>query len=193
MISSIRFLLPAGAWLLLATGAAGDPPTVRLPPLATPDGRPLELNAAKGGVAVVVFLSPECPISNAYSPILNKLAAEFAGKPLRLAGVCVGADLSDADVAEHRREYKLKFALARDPRGLTAAKLGARVTPEAFVLDDQGRVRYHGRIDDLFAARLQRNANPKTHELRDAIAAVLAGRAVAVPHVEAVGCPIPAP
>jgi hypothetical protein len=65
------------------------------------------------------------------------------------------------------------------------------VTPEAVLLDDRGRVRYRGRIDDQFAARQRRNAAPRTHELRDAIAAVLAGREVAEPHVEAVGCPLP--
>src|SRR5262249_19075974 len=36
-------------------------------------------------------------------------------------------------------------------------------------------------------------ANPAAHELSDAIAAVLAGRDVAVAAVEAVGCPLPEP
>jgi thiol-disulfide isomerase/thioredoxin len=174
--------LPAG-------GDSAKP--VRLPALTAADGSAVELNAAKGGVAVVVFLSPECPISNGYSPTLNQIVAEFAGKPVRLAGIFVDAGMSDKDVTAHAREFQLKFPVVRDPRSATAKQLGATVSPEAFVLDEQGRVRYHGRIDDQYAARLQRNNRPKTRELRDAIAAVLAGREVANPFVEAVGCPLP--
>ncbi|MEJ7637624.1 MAG: peroxiredoxin, partial [Singulisphaera sp.] len=83
--------------------------------------------------------------------------------------------------------------MARDQRGAIAAKLGAKVTPEAFVLDSAGRVRYRGRIDDQFAGRGKRNANSTARDLHDAIAAVLAGRQVAREHIEAVGCPIPEP
>jgi hypothetical protein len=186
-------VLILAACALSATAGGDSPKTARLPSFATPDGKSLDLNAAKSGVAVVIFLSPECPISNGYSQTLNQITAEFAGKPLRLAGICVGPGLSDKEVTAHARDFELKFPIVRDPRGITARLLGAKVTPEAFVLDEHGRIRYHGRIDDQFAARLQRNANPKTHELRDAITALLARRDVANPFVAAVGCPLPEP
>ena len=102
-------------------------------------------------------------------------------------------DLSDEAISAHAKDFGLKFPVARDPRGAIAAKLGARVTPEAFVIDSKGRVRYRGRIDDQFAGRGKRNANSTARDLHDAIAAVLAGREVAREHVEAVGCPIPEP
>lgn len=194
--ASLCTRVTAGVLMLLAivlsatAGDAAKPKVVRLPSMTAPDGKQRELNAPKGGVAVVVFLSPECPISNGYSATLNQIAAEFAGKPLRMTGVCVDPDLTDKDVTAHVRDFQLKFVVVRDPRGAAAGALGAKVTPEAFVLDEQGRVRYRGRIDDQYAARLQRNANPRTHELRDAIAAVLAGREVANPYVAAVGCPL---
>ncbi len=91
----------------------------------------------------------------------------------------------------HSRDFGLKFPVVRDKHGSLARKLGAKVTPEAFVIDDAGQVRYHGRIDDQFAARQKRNANPSENELKDAIAAVLNGKEVAKPFVEAVGCPLP--
>ena len=47
---------------------------------------------------------------------------------------------------------------ARDRRGALVRKLGATMTPEAFVIDAEGQVRYHGRIDDQFVAR--RSATP---------------------------------
>ncbi len=69
----------------------------------------------------------------------------------------------------------LKFPVVRDRQGTLARKMGATVTPEAFVVDANGHVRYHGRIDDQFAEREVRNANPSGNELKDAIAALLKG------------------
>ena len=199
-----RTIVAASLLALLESAApvqAGDPPAqagteaqaVRFEPRIGLDGRPVDLNAPTDGVSVLVFLSAECPISNAYSPTLNELAGAFAGGTFRMAGVYVDPDLSDAEVATHAREFALKFPTLRDPRSALAARLGAKVTPEAFVLDARGRICYHGRIDDQFAARRKRNANTSTHELRDAAEAVLAGVPVAAPYVEAVGCPIPDP
>jgi Copper type II ascorbate-dependent monooxygenase, N-terminal domain/Copper type II ascorbate-dependent monooxygenase, C-terminal domain len=100
-------------------------------------------------------------------------------------------DLSDADVRTHARDFKLTFRIVRDRRGSFARKVGATKTPEAFLIDDQGKVRYHGRIDDQYVARGVRNATPSGSDLKTAIESVLAGKAVAVPYVAAVGCPIP--
>jgi hypothetical protein len=202
--AGVRLIAVAAILALLETTApvaardgppepGAQPKAVRLEPLTAPGGRPVDLNAPKGGVSVVVFLSAECPISNAYSPALNEIAGAFAGRTFQVVGVYVDPDLTDADLAAHARDFGLKFPVACDRHVALPARLGARVTPEAFVLDDRGQVRYHGRIDDQFAARRQRNAAPSTNELRDAVAAVLAGAEVAIPYAEAVGCPIPEP
>ena len=110
---------------------------------------------------------------------------------MKWVGICVDPDLSDADVKAHARDFDLKFPVVRDRHGALARKIGATMTPEAFVVDTKGRVRYHGRIDDQFAKRGVRNANPSGNELKDAIAALLKGEEVKAPHVAAVGCPIP--
>jgi len=175
------------------SGSAGAeaPGRLAVRDVRTVDGRPMSLTPAPGGATVVVFLSTECPISNGYSPTLNALAASRPA-PFAMVGVCVDPDLSTAEVAKHAAEYGLKFPIVRDRDGLIAARFGAKVTPEAFVIDPEGKVRYSGRVDDQYAARGKRNANHKTGELRDAIDAVLAGREVASARVEAVGCPVPA-
>jgi len=189
------------AWLGLAAPLAGvaapalaaAPGRVELRAQRGPDGRTVELKAPEGGATALIFYSPECPISNAYSPTLNRLVDELPADRVRFVGVCVDPDLSDDDVRTHLKDFGLKFPVVRDRHGTLAAKVGASVTPEAIVIDDQGRVRYTGRIDDQFAARGKANANPATHELSDALAAVLAGREVPVARVVAVGCPLPEP
>jgi peroxiredoxin/mono/diheme cytochrome c family protein len=177
-----------------APRAQGDtPPRTTLRDLKGPDGRTVRLAAPEGGATALVFYSSECPISNSYSPTLNALVREFPRSSLTMVGVCVDPDLTDEQVQAHAREFGLKFPVVRDRKGALAAQLGAKVTPEAFVVDAKGAVRYHGRIDDQYAARRQRNAHSESHELRDAVAAVLAGRDVRQAHVAAVGCPLPEP
>jgi hypothetical protein len=190
-----RGLVLAGLALVLIAGSGAvcgaEIAPLKNATLRGPGGERVDLTAPAGGVSVLVFYSTECPISNAYSPTLDELSARFRSKPVKWFGICIDPDLSDAEVRTHTRDFKLNFRVVRDRHGSFARKIGATMTPESFVVDAAGRIRYHGRIDDQFVARRLRNANPNGAELRDAIAAVLAGNEVAAPHVAAVGCPIP--
>lgn len=188
--------LPTALVLALCAACSAQgatPERVDLRPVRGADGRVVELKAPAGGALALVFYSSECPISNAYSPTLNEVAASLPADKIRMVGVCVDPDLSDADVVTHAKDFGLKFPVIRDRRGALTAKLGAAVTPESFVIDADGKVRYRGRVDDQFAGRRKPNAHPATHELRDALAAVTSGKEVAIPFVEAVGCPVPEP
>jgi mono/diheme cytochrome c family protein len=181
-----------GIWIIGSIAYAGEPSAgVASKVLRGPSGAMVSLRAPAGGATALIFYSCECPISNAYSPTLNELAQSFPKGKLNLVGVCIDPDLNDAAIAQHAAEYRLAFPVARDREGALARKLGVKVTPEAVVIDADDHVRYRGRVDDQFAARQKRNANPQTQELRAAIAAVLAGAPVDAAVVEAVGCPLP--
>lgn len=191
---AICLLLAASPAANMAAAAdSGREPdkVVALEPLRSPDGQKIDLSPPSNGLSVLVFYSSECPISNAYSPTLASLVAVTSRQPVKWVGICVDPDLSDADVKTHARDFSLKFPVVRDRRGTLARKLGATKVPEAFVIDAKNRLRYHGRIDDQFAKRGVRNANPSGNELRDAIKAVLEGKAVTYPFVAPVGCPLP--
>jgi mono/diheme cytochrome c family protein/peroxiredoxin len=193
--STARGLVVAGfSFLMIATNTTiprADAASIPKETLRGIDGRRIDLSAPAHGAMAIVFYSTECPISNSYSPTLATLADAFHDKPVKWLGVCVDPDLSDSEVAGHARDFGLKFPVVHDRYGSLGRKLGAKVTPESFVIDDTGKIRYHGRIDDQFAARRQRNANFSATELKDAIVAVLSGKAVTTEHVEAVGCPLP--
>lgn len=162
-------------------------------PLTALDGRAVSTAAPRAGATVLVIYSTECPIANAFMPALRGLARSFPPSELNLIAVCVDPDLSDDEVRAHAREFALGCPIVRDRTVALARRLGAQVTPEAFVFDDRGRLRYHGRIDDRFRERGKGTGEPTRHDLIDAIRAVLAGEEVARPHVEAVGCPLPLP
>jgi hypothetical protein len=77
----------------------------------------------------------------------------------------------------------------RDTKNQLADAFHATVTPEAFVVDGEGQLVYHGRIDDQYAVG-QRKEAPTKRELVSALDDVLAGRPVAVDAVAAAGCTI---
>ncbi|MGP0068420.1 MAG: redoxin domain-containing protein [Isosphaeraceae bacterium] len=195
IVGMARGIVLAGILLAIGGGRGavlgGGPSAVKDVTLRGLDNERIKLVAPSDGATVLIFYSSECPISNAYSPTLQELMAKYRQKPVEWVGICVDPDLSDSDVKSHARDFKLGFRIARDKLGSFARKIGATVTPEAFVLDDKGEVRYHGRIDDQFVARRVRNAVPSGSELREAISAILNGKEIAVAHVAAVGCPIP--
>jgi len=177
-----------------ASAPSASPSTLPVLDVRAVDGRFLSMTpAAANGALVVVFYSTECPISNAYSPTLQAIATDNADKPLTVVGVCVDADLKAEDVAKHAREFGLNFPVVQDRDGSIASRFAAKVTPEAFVYDAARKLRYRGRVDDQFAARGKRNAHNQTHELQDAVLAVLGAREVAITQVAAVGCPVPTP
>jgi AhpC/TSA family/Copper type II ascorbate-dependent monooxygenase, C-terminal domain len=193
VVSKASRLAHAGLMFLLvsAVSTQGADASSKRTTLRDLAGHRVDVSAPANGVTVLVFYSIECPISNSYSPTLATLIESFPAKSVKWVGVCVDPDLTDSEVQTHARDFNLKLQVVRDPKGTFARKIGAKVTPEAFVLDAQDKVRYHGRIDDQFAARRKRNANPSESELKQAIAAVLNGKEVTTPFVEAVGCPLP--
>ena len=152
------------------------------------------LAVAKGGpgpVNVLVFLSHDCPVSNALMPELNRIVRHY--RPLGVAFYFVYAedDLSETDAAKHAREFGLTAAATVDRAGVLVAKAGATVTPEAAVFSRSGEVAYRGRINDLFAAPGQKRAEPTRHDLRVALDALLAGKAPPNTTTPAIGCFIP--
>ena len=195
-----RFVCAATAVLVLAacwSAADPAPPTDRLNKkidtitLTATDGTPAPLSAgADRQATVVVFLSFDCPVSNHSATTLAELHATYSGKGVAFVGVVAG-DEPLADVAKKAVAFKLPFPVHADPKLAAVDALKATATPEAFVLDHNSVLRYRGRIDNAFAARLRKNPRVTDHDLKDALDALLAGKSVATPATKAVGCPIP--
>ena len=69
----------------------------------------------------------------------------------------------------------------------------AEITPEAAVFNREGKLIYHGRIDNWYVEFGRSRPAPTTHELSDAIDAAIAGKPLANPAVKGVGCYISKP
>ena len=136
------------------------------------DGKKTSLHDLKDKEAVVVvFLSFECPNSTGYAPVLAEMAKKYAERKVAFLGVCCGEDETPGTLAKHAEEFKLGFPVYKDDRGAAVEALKAEITPEAFVLDHNFVLRYRGRIDDGYAARLKKNLQIKNHDLQNALEA----------------------
>jgi peroxiredoxin len=152
-------------------------------------GKKVSLHELAGTKAtVVVFMSFECPISISYSPQLAEMAKRHAPQGVSFVGVCASETETADSVARQAADFKLGFPVFHDAQGAAVAAFKAEKTPEVFVLDHNLVLRYCGRIDDSYAARLKRNLLVKTHDLDAALGELVAGKAVSHPVSEAIGC-----
>ena len=140
---------------------------------------------ARSRATVLLFLSAKCPCSQGYDARFKALADAYMPRGVRFLGINASADETVADADAHRQRIGLPFPVVKDERNLAADRLKAQTTPEAFVLDAKGVVRYSGRIDDSRDA-----AKVTQRDLQDALDAVLAGRSPAQSHAGALGCAI---
>jgi peroxiredoxin len=138
---------------------------------------------------VIVFVGTECPIANLYFPTLAEMHRAYSDKGVQFLAVNSNDQDGAAEVAAHARERKIPFPVLKDNEHKAADALGARRTPEAFLLDAQHVIRYRGRIDDQYGYTYRR-ARPSRTELKDAIEQVIHGKAVATPETEVRGCMI---
>jgi hypothetical protein len=149
---------------------------------------PLELRNHEA--AVLIFVGVDCPISNSYAPAINRIVADYAGKDLDFYIVYSDPKLSAADAKKHAADFGYTCPALLDSQQRLMKKVNATVTPEAAVVDSAGQVVYLGRIDNWYEDFGKQRYAATTHELRDALDAVIAGKKVMTPVTKAVGCPI---
>jgi peroxiredoxin len=154
-------------------------------------GKTFDLHALNDKKAVVVvFVSFDCPVSTSYSQPLADLAKNYGPRDVTFVGITSNDDETAAQVAEHGKEYKIPFPVLKDEGHAAADAFKATMTPEAFVLDEFLILRYRGRIDNGYAARLKRNQQVTRHDLKQALDEVLAHKPVTDPATLPIGCPL---
>lgn len=150
------------------------------------DGKDHSLNSLKGkNGTVLIFVAIQCPISNAYNERMEKLAQDYKARGVAVIGINANSTESAADVKAHAAEKHLTFPILKDNGNKLADSLGATRTPEAYFLDANNKLVYHGRIDN---SRDVSQVN--SSELRDALEATLVGKPVAKTTANAFGCSI---
>ena len=169
----------------LALGAAA--PDFKLPGV---DGRTYSLgNFKKAKLLIVVFACNHCPYVLGSEERMKKLLADYAPKGVQMVAINANETVnhptdSFTHMQQHAQESKLTWPYLRDDSQAVARAYGALRTPHFYVFDAERKLRYTGRMDD----------NPKdpgketTHELRDALDALLAGKQPVTAASNPIGC-----
>jgi len=181
------------SWFLAALGAVAVPitgtdATVLRPALSHVQG-PVE-----PAVTALIFVTSDCPISNAYAPEIQRICKAYEAKGVRCQLIYEDVGATSDAVKKHLADYRYgATAAAIDADGALARKVGATITPEAVVVDRSGAVKYRGRIDNQYASLGHPRRVVTAHDLQDALEAIVAGRPVATPETEPIGCYIVPP
>ncbi len=141
-------------------------------------------------IVVLVFMANRCPTARVYTERLKAIQNDYGSKGVQLVGV--NSDnayffsleaLSKMIEVSEEREYN--FPYVKDADQSLAKKYGALVTLHAFVLDNERKLTYRGRIDD------SRDPFKVTvSDLRNALDDMLEGNEVRIPETRPFACSI---
>ena len=201
-------LLLALALLSRAAVAAGEqPPTLavgsKAPDFKLPgvDGKTYTLKDFEASpVLVVLFTCNHCPTAQAYEERVKSIVNDHRDTGMALIAISpndpksvrldelgytdLGDSFEDMKVRAKHRQYNFPYLYDGDT-GEASKKYGPVATPHVFVFDKDRTLRYTGRIDDS-----ERPQHAKTHDVRDALKALLAGKQPAVTQTKTFGCSV---
>jgi peroxiredoxin len=192
-----RLVLAALAVVALAAPASaqlaiGDAVPMGEVKMKNVNGKEMTLAASAGKQGtLVVFTCNACPWAKKWEKRVAEIGNAALASGLGVVAInsndpSLNAEDGYAEMQKRAKTLKLKFPYVVDATSDVARAFGATRTPEAFVFDAEGKLVYHGTIDD--------NANDaaavKEAWLKDAVNAVAAGKGVSVTETKAFGCTI---
>ena len=157
------------------------------------DGKPRNpFQAENAKASVLIFVTHDCPISNAYSPELSRLRNDYEDKGFDMMLVYVDPDVDEAGIKAHMKDYKLTgYTAIADKTHRLVQAAGATITPEVAVVIPDGSISYRGRIDNMYPALGQRRRVITEKDLRNALDAIFENKPIKVSRTQAVGCYVP--
>ncbi len=154
------------------------------------DGKQYSLaNFKDAKLLVIVFSCNHCPYVVGSEQRMIKFANDYAARGVKMVAINSNeTEHHPNDSFDHMvtraKEKNFPFAYLRDESQDVALAYGALRTPHFYVFDAQRKLRYTGRMDD----NPKMESAAKTHELRDAVDAILAGKNPPIEQINPLGC-----
>jgi thiol-disulfide isomerase/thioredoxin len=162
------------------------------------DGKDYTLASFKDAkLLLVVFTCNHCPTAQAYEQRIIDLDKDYKAKGVALVAISPNDDAavrldelgytdvgdSFADMKVRANERKFDFPYLYDGATQeTSRAVGVLATPQVFLFDAARKLRYVGRIDDSDVKEVT------SHDTRNALDALLAGKPVPVEQTRTFGC-----
>lgn len=172
--------------------------------LPATDGKDYSLDSFKDSKGlVVVFTCNHCPYAKAAWPLLVRLANEFKEKGISFIGINPNDEKQypeDSFEVMKKRvvDWHIDFPYLRDKAQKTAKDYGAVCTPDIYVLDQNRKLFYHGRINDNWppVEKTPEGYKPKQsegivkQELKEALQSLLGESPPPITQNPSMGCSI---
>lgn len=151
-------------------------------------------------ILLLVFTCNHCPTAQAYEDRIMQLATDYQSKGVAVVAISPNdplsvrldemgyTDLGDSfeDMKIRAKDKQFNFPYLYDgENSQLSMKYGPQATPHVFIFDKDRILRYTGRIDDG-----EKPGSAKTHDTKDALDALLAGKNVPVEKTKTFGCSI---
>jgi peroxiredoxin len=146
----------------------------------------------KGATALVlVFTDNRCSYMRAWEGRINSLARDYAPRDVRMLAIdpneiATYPPNSPDNMVGPVSQMAYTFPYLFDEHQEVAHAYGAQVTPEIFLFDAVGILRYHGAIDDNY----EDESAVTISYLQKALQQYLDWETVTMPESQPVGCPI---
>jgi peroxiredoxin len=176
--------------------AIGSPaPDFNLPGV---DGKQHALGEYKDArMLAVVFTCNHCPTAQAYEQRLIDLTNDYRDKGVAVVAINpndakavrldelgytdLGDSLDEMKIRAAERKFPFPYLYDGDTQTVSRA-YGVLATPHVFIFDAKRKLRYQGRIDDSDVKQV------KSHDARNALDALLAGKPAPVEKTNVFGC-----
>jgi len=141
-------------------------------------------------IVILLFMANRCPTARVYTDRLETIQNEYGPKSVQLIGINSDNQYFFSTEALSKMigvadERNFNFPYLKDEDQSVAKNYGALVTLHVFVLDNQRKLRYRGRVDD------SRDPLKVTiSDLRNALNDLLEGKEVRTPETRPFACSI---
>jgi peroxiredoxin len=165
------------------------------------DGKTYSLNDfASNKILVIVFTCNHCPTAQAYEDRIKQLVTDYSSKGVKLIAISpndplsvrldemgytdVGDSFEDMKIRAKDKQFNFPYLYDGETSSV-AMKYGPQATPHVFIFDENRSLKYTGRIDDG-----EKPGSAKTHDTKNALDAMIAGKPVPVEKTKTFGCSI---
>lgn len=148
----------------------------------------------EGKIVVIQWFNPECPfVVKHYGKkgnTFNDMHAKYKDKNVVILGINSGAEGKQGAGLEKNqtalKDWKIEYPILMDMSGAVGKQYDAKRTPEMFIVGKDGKIAYHGAIDDDRGA----DAPGKVNHVAVALDQILAGETVTKAETQPYGCSV---
>jgi peroxiredoxin len=151
----------------------------------------------KAKVLCVIFTCNHCPTAQAYEGRIARLDLDYRDKGVAVVAISpndpaavrldelgftdLGDSFDDMKIRAKDHNYAYPYLYDGETQKVALA-YGVLATPQVFIFDEQRKLRYNGRFDDAEVKAI------KSHDAKNAVDALLAGKEVTVATTRVFGC-----